>query len=153
MPQNVIMRPGEKFQIPTIDEYIDPVNQLLAKLGKNARFQRGVFQVTSDAAGTFTIQEGPNDGFMWAVLLVTVDPGNATGTYNLYVNGTSPVSQVTNVLAGLQTVTFSKSQLVLKGNDKLIVKSGAVASAIGYPVGLAVHAIEVPIAHEAQLLL
>lgn len=141
------------IEIPTVEEFTAPMNTILAKLGKNAVFRRVVQASPTSAAGAFTFQAGPNDGFLWAVVGVAIDTGNTTGTWQLYYNSVSPLNVCSALQTGSGFLTIPRPTIVLKGNDVLIAQSGAVASAVGYNGGMRLDVIGVPYAHEAQLLL
>lgn len=146
------IRNGAVIDIPTVAEITDPINTLLAKLGKNARFIRPIEAGQSDANGAWSVSLGPNDGFLWAVLSVTADPGNTTGTWSLYINSVAPLSLVGNPIQGNSITYIGNKQLILKSNDTLIVQSVA-AGAVNHNIGAMLQVIEVPFAHEAQLLM
>lgn len=152
-----IIKHGAEIEFATpadIHKALDPLNHILDALGRNARFNRALLQFNTGATGLlWNASEGPQDGFMWAVMLAAVDIGNAAGTWRLYFNNVSPASAITNINTGPTVATFSKAQCILKGNDKLIVAADAVASAVNYVASVRLDVIEVPIQHEAQLLL
>lgn len=145
--------PGGMLEIPSLKEIHAPMDHLLTMLGRNARFHRAVIQQpVSDTAGNWQLQAGPQDGFMWAVMLVAVDPGLATGSWLLYVNDPKPSNLVSPTVVGPNVALYGKSQLILKSNDVLIAKS-VIVGGVSYPVAMTLHCIEVPVEHEAQLLL
>jgi hypothetical protein len=149
-----IVKPGGALEIPTAAEILDPINKVLKSLGQDARFVRVVNTFLTDGTGNIPANGvGPEDGFLWAVMLATTDLGNGTGKWALWVNNVTPLNRVANTQTGSGATAFSKAQLVLKGNDKLIIANDGAAAAVNYNGGLALHVIEVPFAHEAQLLL
>lgn len=146
------IRNGAILDIPTVAEITDPINALLRQMGQGAHFVRPIVNTISSATGSWQVSIGPADGFLWSVMSVTCDPGNTNGSWNMYVNNTSALSLVGNTILGNSVTYFGKSSLILKGTDTLIINSVA-AGAINHTVGAMIQAIEVPFAHEAQLLM
>lgn len=147
---------GGALEIPTVAEITDPINTMLQKIGQGTRFTRFVEVGLSDSTGLFTLTAKPADGFMWEVFGIVVDPGNTTAKWQAFVNGIAPLNMLTNLQTGNVLVNPPAKAVILKGNDSLIVTNtgvGGVVAATAYPVGLAVYAVEVPFAHEAQYLL
>lgn len=147
---------GGALEIPTVAEITDPINTMLQKIGQGTRFTRYVETGLSDGAGLFTLKATPADGFMWEVFGILVDPGNTTAQWQAFVNNVSALGKLCNLQTGNVIVNPPSKAVILKGNDTLIVTNtftGGVAGAVSYPAGLAVYAVEVPFAHEAQYLL
>lgn len=152
MPNRYAIHAGTVLEIPTIEDIIDPISGMLKSLGKNARFIRHINTTLASATGAWSLNFTVPQGFMWMVTTVTVDPGNTTGTWQGYVNSVTPINLVLNTQTGNVVYAYGKSQCILKSDDTLILNS--VAAAVNnYSVGAMVQAIEVPIGHEAQLLI
>lgn len=151
-----IVTAGGALEIPTVAELVDPINTLLQKQGQGTRFIRTPKTGICDAAGLFTLQEGPADGFMWEAFVVVVDPGLSTAQWQLFVNSVQPLNKLCNLQTGNVVLQFASRQCVIKGNDTLIATNtgvGGVAGTANAPVGFVVHAVEVPFGHEAQYLM
>lgn len=148
------MAAGAMLDVASTDELIDVKNSILAALGKNATFKRVVAQANvALTSGNINIPVECPDGFIWTVMLVVVDAGSATATWQAYMNTIGALNAVCNLQTGSGVLPLTKNQVVLKGNDTLIIASGTVAPPANYQAGVTLHVIEVPYAHEAQLLL
>lgn len=101
---------------------------------------------------------GPEAGMLWLVTRIVVSGLNVTGDPTaLYVNDNQPWSLLFPSVTGLSTCTgyvaFSSSQVVLTGNDRLVLAStGAIGTAANTQVTLAGSAWELPVGLSWRLL-
>ena len=154
------IRPGKVLNFLSPEEFLehhtDQTNSILKALGKNAVFRRviGNGPITATAIGTNRIAVGPEPGFMWDIRAVaSFLPANAGINSGWYINDASTklnliLAQLTN--GGFNTGFGSRTH-VLHSGDQLVFQCEAVPVADQGSIHVAV--IEVPSAHEAQLLL
>lgn len=149
----VIMRPNEKFYVPTAEEIYKPIRDtLLEKLGKNRRFIRNIETGQADATGSFRITMTPPDGFIWSIRWVQWS-GTTAANMNMYINDNSPLNLIgANFTMGSSVQQYEAESIILKPADSLVFTQGSAVSAAGAQIGIQVAAIEVPLGHEAQLI-
>jgi hypothetical protein len=147
------MQPGHEFYVPSVEEIVQPMeDKILHHLGKNARFTRVLKSATVIAAGVFTINIQVPDGFLWDLRWFQTDNAHPV---NLYLNNANPlnfIAQTTNAGA-VAPVTFPAKTYVIHSGETLVLSNGDAASTVGGNVNVALGIIEVPVMHEAQLLL
>lgn len=151
------LRPGEMIETITEHELRDHLERnndiLLEKLGKNARFIRHVANVQADANGNFTLKLGPPDGFIWDVRGIVCASSATTTLFGVYYNDASSLVNVIMPDAGLNELfTFSK-QVIVHSSETLVFVQGTTSAGANAFVSVRLDIIEVPVSHEAQLLL
>lgn len=124
-------------------------DKLLQLLGKNARFVRSIATGESDNAGNFSIQMGPDNGFLWSVRWITWS--GTTGTMNMYLNQVNNLGLIESGIAAGASATFlQKESVILKAPDLLIFNNKTAAD-LNAQIQVQLMVLEVPFSHESQL--
>lgn len=143
----------------TPTEFQSGINELVQSLSHNARFVRPIDsrQVVLANPPYVDIKFGPANGFLWELKWLQIASGGSTAVFGLYLNDVTSQANLIGVYTQAPNSTpllFPSKTFVLTGNDVLhvigLTNTGLVD---GASVSAQLGCVEVPILHEAQLLL
>ena len=132
----------------------DSTDAILNALGKNAVLRRSLAVGVVAADGSCTIQFTPPDGFLWEILGLKCGGGSNAQTFTWYLNN---VNSAVNAISqssstALQLTTLPARTVAIRGGENLIAYLNT-GGTVGDQFSAQVYAVEVPFAHEAQLLM
>jgi hypothetical protein len=153
------IRPGKILEHLAPEEFLkahEGQNDMILKLlGKNATFRRAVFSIKAPGVAIVSNPDNgmaPPDGFMWQVMGVSwAAPANGAIAGNWYLNERQPINLFATQNSNSGILAIPAKTIIVHTGDYLSFQSNANVAAD--QVTLMVLAIEVPSAHEAQLLL
>src|SRR6266702_908920 len=151
---------GAMLELLTPTEFKSGINELLQSLSMNARFIRPINsqQAVIANAPYVDIQFEPPSGFLWELKWLQIASGaGSTAQFGVYLNDvTSPANLIAiyTQAAGSVPLLFPSKTFILTGNDVLHVIGWTDTGLLnGSSVTAQLGCVEVPILHEAQLLL
>lgn len=125
-------------------------DRLLQLLGKNARFVRSIVSGEADANGNFSLEAGPDAGFLWSLRWVSWS--GASGNMNMYLNTVSNLNLLgQNYPAGTAAQEYGKEIFIIKSPDVFVFTQGSSTTTANTPVQVQLAVLEVPFSHESQL--
>jgi hypothetical protein len=144
----------------TPTEFQSGINELIQKLSQQARFVRPINskQAVIAAAPYFDIPFSPANGFLWELKWLQISSGaGSTITAGVYLNDITSQANLIAVYTQAPNsvpLLFPSKTFVLTGADVLHVIGLTNAGLIDQSsVTAQIGCVEVPIHHEAQLLL
>jgi hypothetical protein len=134
-----------------VDEIIRPMDALLARLGKNATFNRAIAGGTTDGSGNFRFTIGPPTGFIWSIRWMQWS--GHTGNINMYIGDNSSLNLIgQNFGANTSAQTFPSETFLVYAPDQYVFTQGNISSDINSQINVQLGVVQVPFGHEAQLL-
>lgn len=169
MRHRLKITPGAEYDLDILapDEYNSGVNKLLTALGQNAKFRRVTGTVTSlsSSGSNPAVTMGPDPGFIWELKWAVFSAPGAT-QFHIVMNDTvppnSPLNFVGVSLAATQigvafgswlSNTFPDRTVIIQPEDRISLYAGGATLPAGTVSMCQLGVVEVPVGHEAQLLL
>lgn len=148
------LSPGNTLNFVSPEELVyamdHQTDRLLQLLGKNARFVRAIVSTESDAFGNFSVQAGPEPGFLWSLRWLTWN--SATGNMNMYLNTVNNLNLLgVNYPVGTAAQEYGKEIFIIRNPDVFLFTQGTTPTTANMPVQVQLAVLEVPFSHESQL--